>query len=200
MTKMECDIIKDLIPLYIDGCCSEKSASAVEEHLSKCEECRHIYENMKDDSAVKTSVPAATDSFVRINNWKASVIQSLLLLLSFALITVGVSLEAATPSGPANGIWAFSLVVPSTGFLISLANWYFIRMYKTKKSFSVCSVVFTFFVSVVSAAWTACHYSVTVDSLADFFLKFGMCIISTALFCVLSGLLSAVYANLMGML
>ena len=83
---MECDIIKDLIPLYIDGCCSEKSASAVEEHLSKCEECRHIYENMKDDSAVKTSVPAATDSFVRINNWKASVIQSLLLLLSFSLI------------------------------------------------------------------------------------------------------------------
>lgn len=30
---MNCDIVKDLIPLYIDGCCSEESKIAVKEHM-----------------------------------------------------------------------------------------------------------------------------------------------------------------------
>ena len=36
---MNCDIIKDLLPLYIDECCSEESANEVKKHLEKCKEC-----------------------------------------------------------------------------------------------------------------------------------------------------------------
>ena len=35
-----CEMIQDLIPLYVDGCASETSALTVEEHLSECRECR----------------------------------------------------------------------------------------------------------------------------------------------------------------
>ena len=36
---MDCKIINDLIPLYIDGCCSEESKKAVNEHIEKCSSC-----------------------------------------------------------------------------------------------------------------------------------------------------------------
>ena len=45
--KMDCDIIKDLLPLYVEQIASEKSGKAIEEHLQECEACREIYNNMK---------------------------------------------------------------------------------------------------------------------------------------------------------
>ena len=38
--KLDCEIIRDLLPLYGDNVCSEKSREAVEEHLRECETCR----------------------------------------------------------------------------------------------------------------------------------------------------------------
>ena len=44
---MNCDIVKDLIHMYIDGCCSEASAKALEEHINACAKCKKLYEDMK---------------------------------------------------------------------------------------------------------------------------------------------------------
>ncbi|MBR6678345.1 MAG: zf-HC2 domain-containing protein, partial [Oscillospiraceae bacterium] len=44
---MKCEIIKDLLPSYIDELTSEVSNEAVEQHLSECESCRSYYEQMK---------------------------------------------------------------------------------------------------------------------------------------------------------
>ena len=44
---MKCEIIKDLIPLYLDNVCSEDSRKLVEDHLSECSECR-IYEGIRN--------------------------------------------------------------------------------------------------------------------------------------------------------
>lgn len=35
-----CDIIKDLLPLYADDVCSEESRKAVEEHINSCPDCK----------------------------------------------------------------------------------------------------------------------------------------------------------------
>lgn len=43
---MNCKIIRDLLPLYHDGVCSEESRAAVEEHLADCESCRRALEDM----------------------------------------------------------------------------------------------------------------------------------------------------------
>ena len=40
MDHLDHDIVQDLLPLYHDGVCSEKSRAAVEEHLKTCEDCR----------------------------------------------------------------------------------------------------------------------------------------------------------------
>lgn len=46
--KHACNMIRDLLPLYIDDVCSEESKTAVEEHLAECGECRKIYASMKE--------------------------------------------------------------------------------------------------------------------------------------------------------
>ena len=32
----QCDIVRDILPLYVDGACSEASAEMVKEHLNAC--------------------------------------------------------------------------------------------------------------------------------------------------------------------
>ena len=45
--KMDCEVIRDLLPLYTDGVCSEQSRGMVEEHLGECEACRGLLEKLK---------------------------------------------------------------------------------------------------------------------------------------------------------
>lgn len=45
--KTQCDIVRDLMPLCIDGAASAESTKYVEEHIAECEECKAYYEKMK---------------------------------------------------------------------------------------------------------------------------------------------------------
>ncbi len=47
--KVPCEVVKDLLPLYCDGVCSQESKSLVEEHLEKCEACREEYQKLRED-------------------------------------------------------------------------------------------------------------------------------------------------------
>lgn len=40
MKNIQCGIIQDLLPLYVDGCCSEDTRQAVDQHLDTCPDCR----------------------------------------------------------------------------------------------------------------------------------------------------------------
>lgn len=44
--KYECDLIKDLLPLYHDKTASSSSSKAVEEHLKECDECYRFYQEV----------------------------------------------------------------------------------------------------------------------------------------------------------
>ncbi len=46
MNEMKCGVIRDLLPLYHDGVCSEESRALVEEHLEGCEACREELSGM----------------------------------------------------------------------------------------------------------------------------------------------------------
>ncbi len=50
MSEISCNIIKDLLPLYIEGLTSEDSDEFIREHLQRCENCRQLYEEMKKDT------------------------------------------------------------------------------------------------------------------------------------------------------
>lgn len=47
--KLNCEIIKDLLPLYCDSICSAESTAAVEEHLSECVPCTEELQKLKSE-------------------------------------------------------------------------------------------------------------------------------------------------------
>lgn len=157
------------------------------------------------------AVSKTPEKFRKLSDWKASIMQSVLLFISFGMITAGVALEAASPSGLLNGFWAFNLVIPSTGLLLSLANWYFVRVYKSRKIFSACSLFITIGLTLCGYIWANHHYErnlfglVAGENLAGIFhiIRFelyinwmGICL--TAIFCTLSKTLSNQYAKMLG--
>ena len=44
---MNCDVVKDLIPMYVDKTASPESEEAVREHLKTCRECRGFLNSWK---------------------------------------------------------------------------------------------------------------------------------------------------------
>ncbi len=49
MNKIPCEIIQDLLPLYVDNVCNEKSRIYIEEHLSTCKKCSNYLASLKGD-------------------------------------------------------------------------------------------------------------------------------------------------------
>jgi len=52
MSKLECDVIRDLLPSYVDEICSETSKRYVEEHVEDCPECEKLLEQLRDTEIV----------------------------------------------------------------------------------------------------------------------------------------------------
>lgn len=48
MKDLDCNIIKDLMPLYLEAICSEESRNLVDTHLNNCEQCRTQLERLKN--------------------------------------------------------------------------------------------------------------------------------------------------------
>ena len=110
-----------------------------------------------------------------------------------------------------NGFWALNLVIPATGFMLSLANWYFVRVYKNRKSFSNYSLIATLGATLCAYIWSGFHYEMNlIDLFAgnDFanvleilhalLLLNGIGILLTVVFCTLSKTLSNQYAKMLG--
>ncbi|MGO4542865.1 zf-HC2 domain-containing protein [Paenibacillus sp. 2TAB19] len=47
--RQPCNVVYDLLPLYIDGVCSEESKELVEEHLTECPACREKHAAMTSE-------------------------------------------------------------------------------------------------------------------------------------------------------
>jgi len=52
--KRECEIIQDLLPNYVEQLTNDETTKYIEEHLENCNECKKIYENMKESMNLKT--------------------------------------------------------------------------------------------------------------------------------------------------
>ena len=49
MMKNNCEIVQDLLPMYVEGLTSESSNQFVEEHIDSCQECLNYYKTIKED-------------------------------------------------------------------------------------------------------------------------------------------------------
>lgn len=62
--KYNCELIKDLLPLYRDGICSTFSRTVVEEHLQECENCARIMAQLKNDD-LETKLVQEKDNILK---------------------------------------------------------------------------------------------------------------------------------------
>lgn len=59
--KYPCDIIKDLLPLYIDDVLSEESRRAVSEHLTECDSCQKYHAAITDAAMLNGDMPITSN-------------------------------------------------------------------------------------------------------------------------------------------
>ena len=52
--KANCNIIKDLLPLYVDGMTSKESTQFIDEHLAECDHCQELLDSMKEEISVSS--------------------------------------------------------------------------------------------------------------------------------------------------
>lgn len=53
--NMKCEIIRDLLPLYIDNICSKESRILIEDHLHDCTECHKLFEELTKNIEVENN-------------------------------------------------------------------------------------------------------------------------------------------------
>lgn len=70
MTRINCNIIKDLLPLYVDGVVSPESADAIRKHLEICKECRNEYIAMNNDLTLPVSNVLSQESLGTLKSFK----------------------------------------------------------------------------------------------------------------------------------
>ena len=64
MSKLECEVVKDLLPLYKDKLCSDVTAELVDQHLGGCQGCRDEYDAISKELQMDGKVQVdAKDSF-----------------------------------------------------------------------------------------------------------------------------------------
>lgn len=117
--EYKCGLIKDLMPLYHDGVCSEDSAAAVEEHLACCEACKDAYQALLRSDGVEPQAPpnleppALGESLKRVKRrsvWKTVIACVLaVVVLGTGVTSVGLWLTHDTIVMPADIIGQVTL-------------------------------------------------------------------------------------------
>lgn len=84
MKDLDCNIIKDLMPLYLDAICSEESRNLVDAHLNNCEQCRAQLELLKNVALGRTGRIKKISYFKKIKKYdmKKEILSILLLVIA----------------------------------------------------------------------------------------------------------------------
>jgi len=63
--KLDCRIVQDLLPTYIEGLTSEVTNKTLEEHLSSCAECKAVLHTMTNEMKEMNRVPQKQINFLK---------------------------------------------------------------------------------------------------------------------------------------
>ena len=92
MSKINCEIIKDLLPLYTDKACSKETMDAVEEHIHNCPVCEAELIKLQSAPDISSSVDEDIDKAVKKANKrikkikKKAVLKTLSITMSILLV------------------------------------------------------------------------------------------------------------------
>ena len=83
--NIDCRIVQDLLPLYVDGLTSEYTSNMIEEHIKECYECAKSLSYMQDSNDSMNVNPEEVNFLKKLNKklaqWKTISISTLLILV-----------------------------------------------------------------------------------------------------------------------
>src|SRR5690625_2528902 len=92
MKIVSCEVIQDLIPLYVEDMLSEESKMLVESHLNECEECREYMNELQTTSILPPDTDTRPLEKIQKNlqkkKWLTIVFSALVTLLIGSLIVI----------------------------------------------------------------------------------------------------------------
>lgn len=87
--KMKCEVVHDLLPLYIDDLCSKESRELIDVHIKSCDACKKVLKTMQeelqlDSESEKLKGVEAKKPFKKLRNMVityVSIITSILIIV-----------------------------------------------------------------------------------------------------------------------
>ena len=84
--KNKCNIIRDILPLYVEDMVSADTSAFVEEHLEKCAECRAELEDMKKSNGLEKNNVSVEDEFMPLKAFKKKWYRQLNLIMTVCVL------------------------------------------------------------------------------------------------------------------
>lgn len=162
--EISCEIIKDLLPNYIDNVLSNEGKKIIEEHLNNCDSCRKEYE------ILRSSIEIDTVDATKINYLKKINLKLLITIISLLVVTVisSMLLTFYTESNFDEGIMTllfsmFAFILIIVKFALPLVGLVFSSIYlknKRKKILIIPVILFSIwlFESIYSYIYNLIHY------------------------------------------
>lgn len=98
---LSCEVVRDLLPSYLDGVASDASKDAVERHIEECPDCRETLRRMKEPEETALTEEKEIDYLKKVrrqSSRKVTTIVSLVVLLAL-VVTLGI-LYKGVPANP----------------------------------------------------------------------------------------------------
>ena len=190
---MNCNIIQDLLPLYIDEICSPETKAAVEEHLKTCPSCKKIHEAMIRDVPAPIETPKAVPEkaiYLRIRRQLGNLLLCAILFIAFLALSFGMIYEIGDHNWQP-GIFAVVFVVPCTAFLLSMGSVIVMTRISYRPWFCWISAAITFAACVCGEIYALYHYSVQTEAT----LLIPYCAVIALIFTGLSFFISRLYSS-----
>lgn len=92
--KYECDIVKDLMPLYIDDLLSENSKKFVEDHINSCESCKNYYDKLSSEVKIPVSKEARFSDLRPIEYLKSNLSKKIIKKVLGTTLVIGLLVGA----------------------------------------------------------------------------------------------------------
>ncbi len=89
MKNKDCNLVKDLLPNYIDKLTNSETNTFIEEHLKNCDACRKSFENMSEEMKVdyKSKENKKINIFKKVNN-KIRILKTIIFIIIFIIIII----------------------------------------------------------------------------------------------------------------
>ena len=87
--KMNCKIVEDLLPNYIEKLTSAETNEFIEKHIKECDSCKNMLENMRKEVNVeKSKTDKKQVNYIKKYNSKMKILRSIASIVVFVLLIV----------------------------------------------------------------------------------------------------------------